>query len=53
MHVNYIPFKMKSTYIIIKRREQVIISRIRVGHSKHTHRYLLKGKKQPDFVIVL
>ena len=31
MHVNYIPFKMKSTYIIIKRREQVIISRIRVG----------------------
>ena len=32
----------------LKRRDDVIISRIRIGHSRLTHSYLLKGEQQPE-----
>ena len=32
----------------LKGSYQVIISRIRIGHSKLTHTYLLKGEKPPE-----
>ena len=32
----------------LKRYDQVIISRIRIGHSKLTHTYLLKREQQPE-----
>ena len=32
----------------LKRSDQVVISRIRIGHSKLTHTYLLKGEQQPE-----
>ena len=32
----------------LKRRDDVIISQIRIGHSRLTHSYLLKGEQQPE-----
>ena len=34
----------------LKRSDQVVISRIRVGHTKFTHSYLLKGEQQPECI---
>ena len=34
----------------LKRSDQVVISRIRIGHSKLTHTYLLKGEQQPECI---
>ena len=34
----------------LKRQEEVIISRIRKGHSKFTHSYLLQGEQQPECI---
>ena len=34
----------------LKRRDQVVISRIRIGHSKLTRTYLLKGERQPHCI---
>ena len=31
----------------LKRSDQAVISRIRIGHAKFTHTYLLKCKQQP------
>ena len=31
----------------LKRSDQAVISRIRIGHSKLTHTYLLNGEQQP------
>ena len=34
----------------LKRSDQAVISRIRIGHSKLTHTYLLKGEQQPKCI---
>ena len=34
----------------LKHSDQVVISRIRIGYSKLTHRYLLKGEQQPECI---
>ena len=39
--------KMWSTSCRKSRREEVILSRLRVGHTRCTHEYLLKGEPQP------
>ena len=43
--------KVNTPYnISLKRCDQVIISRTRIGHSKLTHTYLLQGEKQPGCI---
>ena len=34
----------------LKRSDQAVISRIRIGHAKFTHTYLLKCKQQPGCI---
>ena len=45
-------YSIKKKYINfnLKRSNQVVISRIRIGHSKLTHTYLLKGEQQPECI---
>ena len=40
----------KSSNIILKRDDEVIISRLRIGHSKLTHSYLLNKEFQPECI---
>ena len=40
----------KPCYFNLTRRDDVIISRIRISHSRLTHSYLLKGKQQPECI---
>ena len=40
-----IPYKFN-----LKRSDQVVILGIRIGHSKLTHTYLLKGEQQPECI---
>jgi hypothetical protein len=37
-------------YVILKRDDEVIISRLRIGHSKLTHSYLLNKEFQPGCI---
>lgn len=37
----------------LKRRDQVIISKFNIGHSKLTHIYILKGKQQHSAYFVI
>ena len=50
IQVNYILFKIMSTYHIILILKVVVISRIRIGHSKLTHTYLSKSEQQPECI---
>ena len=34
----------------LKHSDQTVVSRIRIGHSKLTHTYLLKGEQQPECI---
>ena len=40
----------KSPHFGLKRQDEVIISRIRIGHSKITHEYLLNRESQPECI---
>ena len=51
MTIYFFQNKVNKPYISYhKRSDQVIISRIRIGHSKLTHTYLLKGEQQPECI---
>ena len=36
--------------VILKREDEVIISRLRIGHSKLTHSYLINKEQQPECI---
>ena len=40
----------KPCNVILKREDEVIISRLRIGHSKLTHSYLINKEQQPECI---
>ena len=36
--------------LLTNRRKEVILARLRIGHSYITHSYLLKGEEQPECI---